>query len=73
MDSHARSIIKTLSWRFWATVITFFVSWLITGKVTIAIEIGLVDTLIKLFAYYLHERGWNRLRFGKMEDPEYQI
>ncbi len=65
MDSHARSIIKTLSWRFWATVITFFVSWFITRKAAIAIEIGLADTLIKLFAYYLHERGWNRIKLGK--------
>lgn len=65
MDSHARSVFKTLSWRFRATVITFFVSSLITRKVTFAIEIGLADTLIKLFAYYLHERDWNRIKFGK--------
>ena len=73
MDSHARTIFKTLSWRFWATVITFFVSWLITRKFAVALEIGLADTLIKLGAYYCHERMWNRFKFGKLQGPEYNI
>lgn len=73
MESHFRSIAKSLSWRFWATLITFTVSWIVTKKLMLAAEIGLADTLIKLGAYYSHERFWNRLKFGKLKKPEYQI
>lgn len=73
MESHSRSIIKALSWRIIATVVTFLVAWLITGTLDFAIKIGFLDTLIKLGAYYLHERAWIQLNFGRLEQPEYQI
>ena len=73
MESHYRSIIKALSWRCCATTITFFVSWFLTGEVTLALEIGLVDTILKLGAYYSHERAWIKVELGKIKPPEYQI
>ena len=72
-ESHMRSIVKALTWRFIATIVTFSVAWLLTGRADIAIEIGLLDTVIKLGAYYYHERTWDRLGFGKPKVPEYQI
>lgn len=56
MESHVRRIIKAFSWRLLATVITFTVSWILTGRVTLAAEIGVADTLLKLGVYYSHER-----------------
>ena len=73
MESHIRTITKTLSWRFVATLITFSVAWLVTGKLTFAVEIGVADTLIKLGAYYFHERLWIRVKFGRLRKPEYEI
>lgn len=73
MESHFRSIIKTFSWRFFATLITFSIAWILTERITLAAEIGVADTLLKLGAYYSHERLWNRLDFGKQKPPEYQI
>ncbi len=73
MESHVRTITKALSWRFIATLVTFTVAWLVTGKLTFAVEIGVADTLIKLGAYYFHERLWIRVKFGKLRKPEYEI
>ena len=73
LETHWRSIIKALSWRFWATLITFGVSWLMTGQIEMAAKIGLADTLIKLGTYYAHERCWQRLKFGRIQPQEYQI
>ncbi len=73
MESHVRTITKTLSWRFVATLVTFSVAWLVTGKLTFAVEIGVADTLIKLGAYYFHERLWIRVKFGRLRKPEYEI
>ncbi len=72
-DSHFRSIIKALSWRFLATIITVGVAFIITGNIKFAAEIGLFDTLIKLGVYYWHERLWNRVHYGQVKPPEYTI
>lgn len=73
MESHFRSIIKALTWRAGGTVVTFAVAWILTGKFELAAKIGLLDTTIKLAAFYLHERMWMKIRFGKLKPPEYQI
>ena len=38
MESHVRTITKALSWRFVATLVTFTVVWLVTRKLTFAVE-----------------------------------
>ena len=60
-DSRKRSCQKALSWRVIATFITMFAAYVFTEEATIALEIGLLDTTIKLFAYYGHERAWNHV------------
>jgi uncharacterized membrane protein len=64
---------KAFTWRLIATLVTFTVAWFITGKLTLAAEIGIADTLIKLGAYYFHERTWICVEFGKLKKPEYEI
>lgn len=73
MDSHRRSLLKTLSWRFLATITTALVTFLFTGRLDIAITIGVGDSFVKFFIYYLHERAWTRVRFGQLRPPEYEI
>ena len=72
-DSHARTIAKSLSWRFVAFFVTAAIAWAVTGSSAVAASIGLADTLIKLVTYYLHERMWLRIRFGQPKLPEYDI
>lgn len=72
-ESHFRTIVKTVSWRIWATVITFVVAYLVTKKSSIAIGVCLCDTTFKLFAYYFHERLWNKVNYGRKKLPEYNI
>jgi len=73
LETHFRSILKAVTWRTGGTVVTFGVAWLVTGKLELATQIGLLDTLIKIGAFYLHERVWNHLDFGKVKPPEYEI
>jgi len=56
-----------------AVLITTSVAWAITGSLHFGALIGGVDALIKLGAYYLHERAWNRVELGRLRPPEYQI
>ena len=55
------------------TVVTFLTAWVFVGTVETAVKIGLLDTCVKIAAFYFHERVWNRLSFGQMKPPEYQI
>ena len=63
-DSPKRTLAKTVSWRICATVITMIVALIITGEAAVSLGIGLADSVFKMFAYYGHERAWNRSSFG---------
>jgi len=73
MDSPFRSILKAVTWRTGGTIVTFAVAWILTGKVSVSVGIGLFDALVKVAAFYVHERIWNKLDIGKEKPPEYQI
>ncbi|WP_250433621.1 DUF2061 domain-containing protein [Hanstruepera flava] len=70
-ESHARSLIKGVSWRIVATTDTILVVLLvtcITGNCSIdhAIKIGAAEFLIKFLVYYVHERIWQFVRNGRV-------
>ena len=68
MKSNAkRSLAKTLTWRILATSDTFFISWLITGRFDWAGMIAGFEVMTKMVLYYLHERGWNKIKWGKQQ------
>ncbi len=66
-ESNGRSIIKTISWRFWATLTTAALVFAFTGKIEIALAIGGIEVLLKLLLYFFHERAWNKIPFGRKE------
>lgn len=65
VECHSRSIAKTLSYRSWGLLITVLVVLVSTGEVALALSVGLADTLIKIAVYYLHERAWTHINFGR--------
>lgn len=73
METHIRSILKAISWRAGGTIVTCVVAWWVTGNFDLAARIGVLDMVIKVGAFYAHERLWNRVSFGKSKPPEYQI
>ncbi len=73
MDTPRRSFAKALSWRVFATVITAAIVYGATGELEFAASIGLADTAVKLGVYFLHERLWNRIPYGRVREPEYYI
>ena len=60
METHFRSIIKAITWRTGGTIVTFGVALFVAKDVGFAAKIGLLDTLVKLVAFYFHERIWNK-------------
>ncbi|MGB5459736.1 MAG: DUF2061 domain-containing protein [Eudoraea sp.] len=60
-----RSIAKSISWRAIGTLDTIIISWIITGKLSLAFSIGLVELVTKMVLYFLHERLWNTIKWGR--------
>jgi uncharacterized membrane protein len=58
VDADRRSLARALSWRVVAWALTVGVAYLFTGKALLALAIGVADSLLKIVAYVLHERGW---------------
>ena len=61
-ETHMRGILKGLTWRFVASCTTMSIAWYITGKVQLALEIGLIEVFAKVAIYYVHERMWANIR-----------
>jgi len=68
-----RSIVKTISWRAVGTIDTIIISYLVTGNLVMAASIGSIELVTKMVLFYAHERAWNKIDFGKVPAPEYQI
>ena len=68
-ESKSRTILKTVTWRITATLTTTLLVFIFTGRIDTAIEVGLLEMIAKLVFYYVHERLWEKTRFGKFEVP----
>jgi len=66
-EAKRRSILKAISWRVWATLTTIALVFLFTGRWKIAAAIGGVEVVAKLVLYFIHERVWDRITWGKRE------
>ncbi len=44
-----------------------------TGEVAHAAKVGLLDTVLKFGIYFIHERAWTRINFGRYSYRDYQI
>jgi uncharacterized membrane protein len=66
LETHRRSIAKAAIWRIIATTTTASIAWAVTGEVRFAVIIGGGDAALKMILFYLHERVWNRVKFGRV-------
>ena len=67
-EKRSRSLIKTLTWRIVASIDTFLISWLVSGKVSIGVTIASLEIITKLVIYYFHERAWDKIKWGKYDN-----
>ena len=64
-ETHARSIVKAISWRATGSLDTFILTALITGSSKIAGGVALAEILTKTALYYMHERVWGTISWGR--------
>ena len=64
-DTKIRSLVKTITWKLTATIITVAVIFAYSEDLSFSINSGVLINLIKAFLYYFHERIWNSYVWGK--------
>jgi len=64
-ETHARSVAKAISWRATGSLDTFVIAAVITGSSTLAGSVALAEILTKTALYYVHERAWALIPWGR--------
>ncbi len=74
METNIRSITKAASYRLLGSLSTAGIFYALTGSVRLSFGAGALDIVVKIAAYYIHERIWARIPFGREQKaPEYEI
>jgi uncharacterized membrane protein len=60
-----RTTTKTISYRCVGSSITFIISFIFTGEIVVSAAISVTEFLLKPSLYWIHERVWNNIIWGK--------
>ena len=72
-ETNKRSIVKGLSWRVLATTTTICIVYFFFDRLDLAIAAGMIETVLKVALYWLHERVWFRIRWGRKRIEPFNI
>lgn len=67
MDTPARSVAKTVSWRITGSGATFLISYSILGNIALSGTIAVIQLTFNTLLYFIHERVWNKIKWGQSE------
>ena len=74
VESHYRSIVKAVSYRILGSATTALIFYMLTRKRSLSLGAGGLDMVLKIGVYFVHERIWNHINFGRStKAPEYEI
>jgi adenylylsulfate kinase len=69
-ETNQRSIVKGISWRVVATTTTIAIVYFFFDRLDLAIAAGMIETVLKVGLYWLHEKVWFKIYWGKKRiDP----
>lgn len=53
---------KTVTFALLHFCVAFTVTYALTGSVTVATGVGLIEPMVNTIVFYLHERAWGRMQ-----------
>jgi len=65
MEKPTRSFAKAVSWRMIATLTTIILVYIFSKNLELGTVVGITELVSKTVIYYVHERVWNLLNFGR--------
>ena len=70
-ESKTRSMVKSIVWRIIAALLTWVILYLYTGQFSESAERTVIVSVVVMIAYYIHERVWNNVNWGKEEKSKF--
>ena len=64
-DHHKRSLAKTIGYIALVVLADWIVTFIITKQYSLSLEITFFSNLVGTIIYFIHERAWNRIHWGK--------
>lgn len=61
-----RSLVKTVSYRLLILILDFLCVYLFTKQLKIALGYTIVSNIYTTLGYFLHERVWDKIKWGKI-------
>ena len=65
-ETFRRSILKTISYRVAILILDFAFIYLFTGQLKIALGFMIVSNIYTTLGYFIHERIWDKIKWGKI-------
>jgi len=72
-ETNKRSIVKGISWRVIATTTTILIVYFFFDRLDLAIAAGMIETVLKIGLYWVHERAWFKIRWGKKKIEPFNL
>lgn len=72
-DTNTRSVVKGISWRVFATTTTIIIVYMFFRRLDLAITAGVIETISKIALYWLHERVWIKIRWGRKKIEPFNL
>lgn len=64
-EKATRSLAKAISYRIIIIILDFTVVYLLTRRFDIAFGFMVISNVYTTIAYYVHERIWNKIKWGR--------
>jgi uncharacterized membrane protein len=64
-ENHSRSLVKTITYRVLIIVSNSIIVYLLTRRVDMTVAFITTTNIASTVLYFLHERAWNRVHWGK--------
>ena len=65
-STYQRSLIKGVCWEIVSFIVTAFAVFLWYGDLAISIKFSFFLSLAKIFLFFIHERLWKKVVWGKI-------
>ncbi len=67
-STYERSLVKGIIWEFISFLLVIIAVYLVYGDLSTSIQFSVIFTLVKIHLFFLHERIWKNIMWGKIRD-----
>jgi uncharacterized membrane protein len=68
-ETRRRAIVKAITYRVKVAITLAVISWYYTGNLFETSAVSITYTIIATVVYYLHERAWLKVNWGRVFHP----